>query len=658
MLLGTQNVSANENPLVVTEVTSDSTQSGENVAANEAVASEGTLAGADDNQTKNVSLPTLDNDQALKQKFNGISGDQFAQHPLGKAAIFHIFSNKVKIGADVNGNIATKELVNGPEFGTRSESHNFTSGDVYYIEHVDSIGANAFRTGNNYVVFGDDSNVEVKGNQVYVNGTRLDHLNANDYHAVKGYIDFDEEFNKLQQRATELANRKSSADVKADFETDMNNRYIDVSAAKDSIIVVKVPAQYIEAPQPITIKGLSSDDKGPVVVLDVDTDKDVINFNTQAKLSYSDGNTVSPNEGHNEPNHVLWNFGNKVNEINVNSGYLLGSVLAPNATFNTGVNVDGNIIADTVNINGGESHRWDLHVPDYFAVEPKDNGDQGETPSKDEKSPVLVPVTPQADNGEGPTEKPNSPAEDQDKQTSTTPSKSASDASSNANGSTTSASNTSNNSAKPADSNVPASSEAVKTNTSNKGKHNPYFPNWGLFGRPDNNGHSSTPKPETPTSEGLAAETPVHSTAQSKSATPGQPVIPATPANPSSEVPAKSATPKPVTPVVPTTPTSSATPAESVTVVEDTTMEENAASFNDDQAEQPVPTTTTASNKAQASVDSEKTVTVATSPAQAKASQSGLPQTGSAKENKLGVLGLTCAFVLSFVGLSKKKLNK
>ncbi len=39
----------------------------------------------------------------------------------------------------------------------------------------------------------------------------------------------------------------------------------------------------------------------------------------------------------------------------------MGSILAPNATINAGVNIDGNIVANVVNITGGESHRWDIH---------------------------------------------------------------------------------------------------------------------------------------------------------------------------------------------------------------------------------------------------------------------------------------------------------
>ena len=683
-LLGTQDASANTNPAVATEVTSDSTQGDDNKgntsAGNDneaASASEGAPAKAENDQSaKNDISTTLDNDQALRQKFTGISDGQLSQHPLGKASIFHIFSNEVKIGADVNGNIATKKLVNGPEFGTRSDSHNFTSGDVYYIEHIDAIGANAFRTGNNYVVLGDDSNVEVKGNQVYVNGNRLDHLNASDYHLVKDYINFEEEFNQLRQRATELANRESATDVKADFKTDMNNRYIDVSGAAGSIIVVDVPVEYLEAPQPITIKGLSSDDAGPLVVLNVKSDKNTVNFNTQVKLNYNDGNTVSPSEGHSEPNHVLWNFSNTVNEVNVNSGYLLGSVLAPNATFNAGVNVDGNIVANVVNINGGESHRWDLHAPNYFAeVGPKDDGDRGgqkDSSTDNEKNPV--PVTPHADDKQtsdtsasdttGKDDKTGQPGSD-----TPAPSNKPSDKPTQP---TTPTSSNAANKDKEADqpgSEAPASSEqaqpAAPSDTPNKagsdtsepaqpdtpGKdrqpNHPYFPHWDYPVIPDHKGASAGSSSETPAgSESPKAETPVVPINPTSPVVPELPesTNPGTPELPASDTPAESAVPSapatPETPVVPVTPATSDTP-KSLTVVDDTTEEENAASFNDGRV-------TTSNNSKTASPN---TVTTPVT----ESNQTGLPQTGNEQESKLGILGFTCAFVLALMGFSKKK---
>lgn len=209
------------------------------------------------------------------------------------------------------------------------------------------------------MILGDDSNVEFKGNQVYVNGNRLDHLKKEDIQVAKGYIDVKSELNTLKGNADYLRGLNQSDGVIINS-ADMNNRSIDVSRAKDNQIVVNVDKDWLEAPQPITIKGLNSNANGPVVILNVQGIKNEVNWQTQIHLVYDDGSSLSPNEGHSKSNHVLWNFGNDVKKLNINGGYLMRSVLAPNSELTVNVNADGNLIADRVNIRGGESHRWDL----------------------------------------------------------------------------------------------------------------------------------------------------------------------------------------------------------------------------------------------------------------------------------------------------------
>ena len=156
----------------------------------------------------------------------------------------------------------------------------------------------------------------------------------------------------------------------------MNNRYIDVSkvATGTQIIYVSIPFKYLSDPQPITIKGISNSVTGPTIVINVtDIPDGNQNISTQVQLNYIDGTNSLPNsEGHTEPNHVLWNLGTDGKTFNFGSGRFMGSILAPNATINAGVNVDGNIVANVVNITGGESHRWDIHPTVQRPVQPQE----------------------------------------------------------------------------------------------------------------------------------------------------------------------------------------------------------------------------------------------------------------------------------------------
>ena len=73
----------------------------------------------------------------------------------------------------------------------------------------------------------------------------------------------------------------------------------------------------------------------------------------------------------------------------------MGSILAPNAVFDTGFNVDGNIVAKEVTI-GSENHRWDWMMPAYPVVpnpqpEPEPELQPKPTPNSDPEQPNFFP---------------------------------------------------------------------------------------------------------------------------------------------------------------------------------------------------------------------------------------------------------------------------
>ncbi|NRN78432.1 collagen-binding domain-containing protein [Lactobacillus helveticus] len=326
--------------------------------------------------------------------------------------MFHIFSKETNISADTNGNVATKTYHSGNEFGTRKKSHNLTATkDVNYIEKIEDIGANAFRAQDQTVVVGKDSdNVQKQGNQVFVNGKRLDHLHAKDLrkedeiHLGHKYIDIDREFKKLELNSNSFARNKQSEGMQVNF-NDMNNRYIDVSNAKKdefNNIYVDLDAQYLMAPQPITIKGISEEKEAPTIIVNIRNSNAELTAGTQTRLIYHDNGTLSPSESHPRRNKVLWNFGKELKKLDVSSGYMMGSILAPNAVVTLNVNVDGNIVAEVVNVKGGESHRWDLQpskpkvpklpdnefiVPPPLPEDPNKDKPGSDNPGKDEEKP-------------------------------------------------------------------------------------------------------------------------------------------------------------------------------------------------------------------------------------------------------------------------------
>ena len=328
----------------------------------------------------NNSIGTVDiihNDPLLKDY--GIDINYLdAKSTLLLASLFHIFANNANLGADVNGNIAVSTLGGSIDFGTRGDSINLVNGDIYYIQNLtDALNSGSFRNNEfNHVIFGNDIDVQIINDKVYVNGQCMDNLKTHEVFkdgAGTNYIDFEAVFKRLIKASEFYAEKENSAGVIFNV-SDMNNRYIDVSkaTATDNVIYVNVPAEYLAAPQPLKIYGLSSKVDGPTIVINVTgVSGKELNIRTQICLYYDDDKVeINNGESHAVPNHLLWNFGD-LEKIIVDSGRFMGSILAPLATVNAHVNIDGNIVADTVNIIGGESHRWDIHpvFPDDSFIE-------------------------------------------------------------------------------------------------------------------------------------------------------------------------------------------------------------------------------------------------------------------------------------------------
>ncbi|MCH5464915.1 collagen-binding domain-containing protein [Levilactobacillus tujiorum] len=296
---------------------------------------------------------------------------------LGVSSVFHIFAREAELNAHTNGNVAVQNLIGNVNFGT-SIIEELLDKDISYIQNITNIAGSSFvskgDSRENKVVFGDGISIDISNpNRPMVNGVYIDHLLASEvYQDQNGqtYIDFDAEFAKLKALNESLANKKSEASyTNADF-SDQNSRVIDVTDMTPNAngqIVLNLSPDVLQGNTPLTIKGLSPDEEGPTIIINVDTGgQEDYTINSQIKIIYSDGSERNNHETeHFGDNHLLWNFYDSTasdkqfgGTINVNAPFQ-GSMLAPSATIVANQNVDGNLIADKVIVNA-ETHRWDL----------------------------------------------------------------------------------------------------------------------------------------------------------------------------------------------------------------------------------------------------------------------------------------------------------
>ena len=353
---------------------------------------------------------------------------------LGVSSQFHIFAREAELHAHTNGNVAVQNLVGNVNFGTNIIEE-LLDKDISYIQNISNIAGSSFvsagETRSNKVIFGENIEIDVSNpNRPMVNGVYIDHLLASEVYQDKDgnvYIDFDKEFAKLEKLSASLSEASANATYTSDSFEDMNQRVIDMTDMQpdaDGHIVINLSADVLNTSTPLTIKGLSADADGNTVIINVDT-AGATNYqvNSQIKIIYDDGTERNNKETEDfGDNHLLWNFYDSTASDKLATGVISvdrpfqGSILAPAAEIDTNQNIDGNIIANKVNVKA-ETHRWDLQdnvdnendpepVPDYEKpVHPSidaelPDGGEGEEPEYDKPVHPSIDIE-MPDDGEG-----------------------------------------------------------------------------------------------------------------------------------------------------------------------------------------------------------------------------------------------------------------
>ena len=276
---------------------------------------------------------------------------------LGIASQFHVFAkNKTTVNAHTDGNIATHELDAKNNFGT--ELHEgLLNQEINYIQKTDSFAnSSGIPTGStrmNKFVVGSNVDVALQDGHPTVNGSRLGHLTPDDFYKDRAgheYIDFEQEFAKLNVAANDLATiTPAKTYTAADF-PDMNNRTIDLTGLSvTGFLLVNIDAEVLTMNTPLQI--INPNDQ--VVVFNVINSSSALNV--QSPIKYNDRSNHET-EDFSDAN-ISWNFGNEMTDLTISAPFQ-GTILAPNATIRITQNQDGTIIGTNVILDAA-TNRWD-----------------------------------------------------------------------------------------------------------------------------------------------------------------------------------------------------------------------------------------------------------------------------------------------------------
>ena len=205
----------------------------------------------------------------------------------------------------------------------------------------------------NKFVVGSNVDVALQDGHPTVNGSRLDHLTPDDFYKDRAgheYIDFEQEFAKLNVAANDLATiTPAKTYTAADF-PDMNNRTIDLTDLSDTgFLLVNIDAEVLTMNTPLQI--INPNDQ--VVVFNVINSSSALNV--QSPIKYNDRSNHET-EDFSDAN-ISWNFGNEMTDLTISAPFQ-GTILAPNATIRITQNQDGTIIGTNVILDAA-TNRWD-----------------------------------------------------------------------------------------------------------------------------------------------------------------------------------------------------------------------------------------------------------------------------------------------------------
>ncbi|WP_229078402.1 choice-of-anchor A family protein [Enterococcus mundtii] len=219
---------------------------------------------------------------------------------------------------------------------------------------------------------GTNNVITTENDKIVVNGTRLDHLSADEFYQDREdaqYIDFNKEFENLMLTSNMLMSLDPLKTYTPDDFPDMNNRVIDCTdLVGDQPYVINVAASVLAKNTPLRI----NNPEGKVLIMNV-VDAPT-SFSVQSQIQYNNRSNHQT-EDFSDAN-ISWNFGNLTEKLEINAPFQ-GTIIAPCADITVNQSQDGTIIGKNVILNA-TTNRWDPN--EIFAV-PNTHDDTTDTTS-------------------------------------------------------------------------------------------------------------------------------------------------------------------------------------------------------------------------------------------------------------------------------------
>jgi len=316
--------------------------------------------------------------------------------PLGIAGSFHLVAfDTVNIKSHTNGNILALNAYAGSNFGT-----NQVADELSYIINYNEVHSGSAAKANHILVVGSSHTIGLQdnGTALSIDGAKIDRpstiIKDRDSNN-RPFIDLDYVQSQIKSISRNLFDVTSDLPEEVIYQYNWWNPWTpeevktgtksygaDTAVIKSggwytspnggyytnpTITISNLDgAAYVEM-TPETVKGISrrldfqgfkSGHDGSLII-NVDCSGYSGTIDMPATMLYIDGKQTAASEtGEFSNGKIIWNFVNAENTT-INTDTMVGSIIAPGATVNIKSNLNGTVIADTINVLA-ESHRTDF----------------------------------------------------------------------------------------------------------------------------------------------------------------------------------------------------------------------------------------------------------------------------------------------------------
>lgn len=292
--------------------------------------------------------------------------------PLGTAGSFHLVAfGDANLNTHTNGNVLAKNLYAPSNFGTNPKDGYEGFRELHYVQNYLQVNDSSSARTTDILVLGSDNTLEiVNGNEFVINAKKIGkpkNVVHDEDTSARPFIDLTRVENEIKTISANLGAYPTITNPnEMAYNTDKSKGelYIEI-LGKDNIGVLNTDAATIAAmggggAANFNMKGFESGGSGAIII-----NVDCAQWPRDEKLYlptsrvYVDGKMQDVSETLDfSAGKVIWNFINAA-DVHIETHIMTGMVIAPDSTVSIGQNLNGNVVAENINVNA-ESHRTDF----------------------------------------------------------------------------------------------------------------------------------------------------------------------------------------------------------------------------------------------------------------------------------------------------------